>query len=133
MRSQAELLNGSKAAVQEQPSGAQATDRVRVLLIEDNPGDRRLIQLMLFEAGNGLFDLEQVDHLQAGLERLKKGGIGVVLSDLSLPDSRGLETFSRLHAGAPQVPIIVLSGLNDTTLAVPARHATAHDVLVTRH
>src|SRR5690349_18259940 len=99
-------------------SQAQDLAPVSVLLIEDNPGDARLIQLMLDEAGNGHFRIETVERLETALASLRRGGIGLVLSDLTLPDSQGLETFTRLHAQASQVPIIVLSGLTDTTLAV---------------
>src|SRR5262245_23357570 len=102
-------------------------ERVRVLLVEDNAADARLIEIMLGKAGEGLFEIEQVERLEAALSRLEKGGIGLVLSDLYLPDSRGLETFETLHAHAGQVPIIVLSGLNDTTLAVKAVHEGAQD------
>ena len=104
--------------------------RIRVLLIEDNPGDARLIEFMLEAAGAGLFRIALVERLSEGLKRLAAGGIDIVLSDLSLPDSRGLETFTRLHGQAPQVPIIVLSGLNDTTIAVAAVHEGAQDYLV---
>jgi phosphoserine phosphatase RsbU/P len=104
--------------------------RIKVLIIEDNPGDVRLIELMLSSAGQGLFEIEHVDRLANGLERLTTGDIGLVLSDLSLPDSHGLETFTQLHARAPEVPIIVLSGLNDTTLAVEAVHEGAQDYLI---
>ncbi len=103
---------------------------VRVLLIEDNPGDARLIELMVSEAGASLFSLESVERLSKGLERLAGDGFGLVLLDLSLPDSHGLDTFAQLHARAPQIPIIVLSGLNDTTLAVQAVHEGAQDFLV---
>jgi sigma-B regulation protein RsbU (phosphoserine phosphatase) len=103
---------------------------IKVLLVEDNPGDARLIQIMLTEAGNGLFRIETVERLGAALRRLAQGGIGLVLSDLSLPDSHGLDTFAKLHAQAHQVPIIVLSGLNDTTLAVQAVHEGAQDYLI---
>src|SRR6185295_8104059 len=89
-----------------------AVDVLKVLLIEDNPGDARWIQLMLAEAGREFFELERADRLSSGLERLAAGGIGMVLLDLSLPDSQGLETFARLHAEAPAVPIIVMSGLD---------------------
>jgi len=107
-----------------------APKRLKVLLIEDNPGDACLIELMLSRAGDGLFELTQVERLAQGRQRLAEGGIAVVLLDLSLPDSRGLETFARLHAAAPRVPIIVLSGLDDTTLAVEAVHEGAQDFLV---
>jgi sigma-B regulation protein RsbU (phosphoserine phosphatase) len=106
------------------------SERVKVLLIEDNPSDARLIEVMLEHAGNGLVDIEHVERLSAGLQRLAQGGINVVLSDLSLPDSDGLDTFARLHARAPQIPIIVLSGLNDTKLALKAVHEGAQDYLI---
>lgn len=106
------------------------TPRIRALLIEDNPGDARLIQIMLADASGDLFEVETVDRLGAGLRRLAKGDIGIVLLDLSLPDSRGLATFTQLHAKALQIPIIVLSGLNDTTVAVQAVHEGAQDFLI---
>jgi len=109
---------------------AEAAGLVKVLLVEDNPGDARLIQLMIEDSGADLFVIEQVERLEEGLRRLAEGGIGLVLLDLSLPDSHGLETFSQLHARAPQLPIIVLSGLNDTTVAVQAVHEGAQDFLV---
>ncbi len=107
-----------------------ADRRVRILLIEDNPGDARLIELMVAEAGAGLFVLESVQRLSEGVGRLARGGIGLILLDLSLPDSQGLQTFAQLHARAPRLPILVLSGLNDTTLAVQAVHEGAQDFLV---
>ncbi|MEY2466098.1 MAG: phosphoserine phosphatase RsbU/P, partial [Verrucomicrobiota bacterium] len=124
--------------VELQPAIAIANDgadrshapKIRALLIEDNPGDARLIQFMLEEAATNLFEIERADRLDAALERLARGGVDIVLSDLSLPDSHGMETFSRLHSQAPQVPIIVLSGLNDTTVAVDAVHRGAQDFLI---
>jgi phosphoserine phosphatase RsbU/P len=104
--------------------------RIRVLLIEDNAGDARLIQLMLTDGDVDTFVVERVDRLSLGLSRLLAGGFDIVLADLSLPDSHGLETFLQLHAQAPQVPIIVLSGLNDTTVAVNAVHKGAQDFLI---
>ncbi len=112
-----------------QSSGAEVS-RIKVLLIEDNPGDARLIELMLEEAGGELFQAEVVERLQNGLRRIEQGDIGMVLLDLSLPDSQGLETFTQLHARAPRIPIIVLSGLSDTTVAVQAVHEGAQDFLV---
>lgn len=106
------------------------TARTKVLLIEDNPGDARLIQLMLEDAGSNFFVMETVERLQDGLRRLRRGDFGVVLLDLSLPDSQGLETFTQLLAQAPRIPIIVLSGLNDTTIAVQAVHEGAQDFLI---
>src|SRR5215210_4969947 len=103
---------------------------VRVLLIEDNPMDVRLIGIMLRDSAPNLFQIEQVDRLETGLQQLGSRVFDLVLVDLSLPDSHGLETFSRVHAVAPKVPIIVLSGLADETVAVSAVHEGAQDYLV---
>jgi len=111
-------------------TGTASPERIRVLLIEDNPGDARLIELMLAEANADAFELRRVDRLEEGLRELGAGHIDVVLSDLSLPDSNGLETFLRLHGRVPHVPIIVLSGLNDTTVALNAVHQGAQDYLI---
>src|SRR5436190_10535153 len=111
-------LTGTSARAEITSRGRVATEapRVSVLLIEDNPGDARLIQFMIQEAGSSLFRVEHVHRLSEALERLSANGndFGLVLSDLSLPDSQGLDTFAQLHSRVPHVPIIVLSGLNDT-------------------
>lgn len=109
-----------------QTSEAQLT----VLLIEDNAGDARLLMEYLSEAPGNPFVLEHVDMLSDGLERLQKAGIALVLLDLSLPDSLGLETFARTHACAPEVPIIVMSGRDDESLAIKTVHEGAQDYLV---
>jgi len=107
------------------------TDKhIKILLIEDNPGDVRLIQEMLSEASGVSFDLECAGRFSTGLERFAEGGIDVVLLDLGLPDSRGLETFTKVHAQVPEVPIVVLTGLNDATLAIKAVQEGAQDYLV---
>jgi MinD-like ATPase involved in chromosome partitioning or flagellar assembly/CheY-like chemotaxis protein len=103
---------------------------MKVLLIEDNPGDARLIREMLAQERGATLDLERADRLSAGLERLAAGPIDVVLLDLSLPDSQGLDTFARVHAHAPEVPIMVLTGLDDEELAVKAVREGAQDYLV---
>jgi serine phosphatase RsbU (regulator of sigma subunit) len=103
---------------------------VTVLLIEDNRGDARLIQEYLAEVEGITFSLEVSERFATGLERLARGGIDVVLLDLSLPDSRGLDTFVRLHREAPGVPVVVLTSLNDEILAVKAVQEGAEDYLV---
>jgi anti-anti-sigma factor len=103
---------------------------IKVLLVEDNPGDARLLREMLAEVGGISFELEYADQLSSGLERLAVEGIDLILLDLSLPDSQGLDTFARANAQAPQVPIIVLSGLDDEVLAVKAVREGAQDYLV---
>lgn len=105
---------------------------IRVLLIEDNPGDGRLIQEFLSETKDQpqKFDLELIDRLAEGLDRLQRGGIDIVLLDLSLPDSQGLETFRRARARAGGAPIVILSNLADDALATQAVREGAQDYLV---
>jgi len=102
----------------------------RILLIEDNPGDVRLIQEMLKEAAGATFEVVCVERLSTGLEHLSEGGIDILLLDLGLPDSQGVDTFAKVHGEAPQVPIIVLTGLDDDVVAVTAVGAGAQDYLV---
>ncbi len=104
--------------------------RVHVLLIEDDPGDAEFIQEILFEINNCSFAVECRERLSAGLERLSETGISVILLDLSLPDSQGLDTLVKVHAQTPSVPIIVLTGADDETLAIKAVQAGAQDYLV---
>ena len=68
-----------------------------VLLFEDNPGDARLIRELLAEAEDSVFTLESVDRLSTGFKRLAEGGVDVILLDLGLPDSQGLDTFARTY------------------------------------
>jgi diguanylate cyclase len=108
-----------------EPATAQS-----VLLIEDNPGDARLIEEMLREDPATPFRLQRADRLSRGLELLSLEETELVLLDLSLPDSHGLETFSKVYAHSPKVPIIVLSGNDDQTLALFAVKSGAQDYLV---
>ena len=101
-----------------------------VLLIEDNAGDARLIQEMLAEEPGVQFKLRHADRLARGLEELAGKGIELVLLDLSLPDSHGLDTFTKVFAHSPKVPIIVLSGNDDQQLALYAVKSGAQDYLV---
>ena len=103
---------------------------IKVLLIEDNPGDARLIREVLAQVEGMSFDLEWADRLSMGMNRLGGGGIDVVLLDLSLPDSYGLDTFTKMHIQAPGVPIIVLTGLDDQEVALNAVRGGAQDYLI---
>lgn len=103
---------------------------IKALLIEDNPGDARLIRVAFSEAGGGGFELSSAECLASGLERLSGGLIDVVLLDLSLPDSCGFDTVRTVLAHAPEIPIVVLTGLNDEALAITAVQAGAQDYLV---
>jgi diguanylate cyclase (GGDEF)-like protein len=101
-----------------------------VLLIEDNPGDARLIREMLAENPEAPFELHFADRLAHGLDFLANTPASVVLLDLSLPDSLGLETFAKVYAHSPGVPIIVLTGTDDKTVALKAVQGGAQDFLV---
>jgi signal transduction histidine kinase len=101
--------------------------RLKVLLVEDNAADARLIQESLAERSEEPFDLETVDTLKMGLERLNAGGIDAMLLDLGLPDSFGAETFMRARARAMGVAIIILTGLNDDSLALKLVQGGAQD------
>ncbi len=102
---------------------------IKILLIEDNPGDARLVREMLSDTGGQGFAIECLSRLAEGLERLGQGKIDLVLLDLDLPDSRGLDTFIKAYAQAPQVPFVVLTGLADETLALSAVRHGAQDYL----
>ena len=109
---------------------ATAASPITVLLVEDNPGDARLILELLGEVQTQAFDLERVERLDHALTRLSRTGVDVVLLDLGLPDSQGLETFMRARRGAPDEPIVVISGLDDERLALEAVRSGAQDYLV---
>jgi two-component system cell cycle sensor histidine kinase/response regulator CckA len=106
------------------------TPTIRVLLVEDNPGDARLIIEMLRDVSESEFALERVDRLLPALERLSGAGADVILLDLGLPDSSGLDTFERIRHGTTNEPIVVISGLNDERVALEAVRAGAQDYLV---
>jgi len=106
------------------------SNAIQLLLVEDNPGDARLIQEMLREARGVSFSAEHVASLAAALERLAAGGIDVMLLDLGLPDAQGLETLIKAHECAPNVPILILTGLDDEELAIQAVQEGAQDYLV---
>ena len=103
---------------------------INILLVEDNPGDARLIQFTLAEGDPGRFELTHVSALSEALEYLAESDVDVVLLDLSLPDSHGLDTFVKAHMQAPGVPFVVLTGLADETVAASALREGAQDYLV---
>jgi predicted heme/steroid binding protein/uncharacterized membrane protein/CheY-like chemotaxis protein len=100
-------------------------------MIEDNPGDARLIQDMLADAKNIEFAIDWKQTLTGGLESLGKNGIDAILLDLGLPDSpQRSASFTRVQTAAPTLPIIVLTGLDDETFAVTTVRRGAQDYLV---
>lgn len=104
-----------------------------VLVIEDNPGDVGLIRRMLTEADEAPFVLWVADCLSDGLAQLAARHVDIVLLDLGLPDSQGIDTFLRVQDVSPRSPVIVLSGMTDRDLAVVAVRAGAQDYLVKSH
>lgn len=103
---------------------------IKILLIEDNPGDVRLIQDMLKEAGAAQFELEHADRLSSGLERLNMREFDVILLDLGLPESYGLSTLVNLLPSAKKLPIVVLTGsIGDEMIGIEALQNGAQDYL----
>ena len=100
---------------------------IRVLLVEDNLGDVRLIREALGSIDPMSIELLHTDSLAASLAQ---DNVDAVLLDLSLPDSQGLETLIKMHAQMPDAPIVVLTGLEDETLAIRAVHVGAQDYLI---
>lgn len=110
--------------------GSNSSDRRRVLIIEDNPADARLLEVLVEQIPEAGFQMEHVGSLAAGLERLAGEGIELIMVDLSLPDSHGWDSFARVHDAAPDKAIIVMSGLDDEDLAIKTVQEGAQDYLV---
>jgi signal transduction histidine kinase len=101
----------------------------QVLLIEDNPGDADLVRLRLVESTTPV-EVTCVSRLADGLDNLSKQPPAVVLLDLNLPDCHGAETFRRILERAPNIPIVILSGLDDEAMSIKAVHQGVQDYLV---
>jgi signal transduction histidine kinase len=104
----------------------------RVLLVEDNQGDAGLVRFALrAESGADYsFSAAHVVRLEDALESLKEKPFDLVLLDLSLPDAQGLDTLARIRQAAPDLPIVIITGLNDESLAVEAVRGGAQDYLI---
>ena len=103
---------------------------LKILLLEDNSGDARLAQELLKDNKDLLCEVEWVDRLASAVERLRRGGVDVILADLALPDCTGLEILARLHTQAPQIPTVVLTGTYDEKTGVEAVRLGAQDYLL---
>ncbi|MEO5337580.1 MAG: response regulator [Magnetospirillum sp. WYHS-4] len=101
---------------------------IKLLLVEDNPGDARLVQVMLEEVGG--FEIVWAATLADALARVEDGGLDAALLDLSLPDSHGLETLRRLRDKAPGLPIVIFTGFDDEELGLRAVQEGCQDYLV---
>jgi len=103
---------------------------IRLLLVEDNNADARLVQLSLAEVAAGQYDTIHTAYLSEALQLLEQSEFDAVLLDLHLPDSYGLDTVRQIAHAHGQVPIVVLSGMHDTELALQAVQGGAQDYLV---
>jgi two-component system sensor histidine kinase UhpB len=103
---------------------------MKLLLVEDNPADARIIREFLSEAPAGAFQLEHVARLDAALESLRQDTFELVLLDFGLPDSQGMETLTRVQSVCTQLPIVALTGLDDQAFAMEVVRAGAQDYLV---
>lgn len=102
---------------------------MKIVLIEDSKSDALLVTEILKEA-HGDFTLTVAERLDEGIKLLRADSADVVLLDLNLPDSNGLQTLINLHKEAARIPIIVMTGLNDEALALQAVRSGAQDYLV---
>jgi response regulator of citrate/malate metabolism len=107
-----------------------AASVLTILVVEDNAGDFLLIQQMLFEIKDFSKTIVHADNLQLAIEATKANQVDVILLDLSLTDSYGIDSFLKLSEIVPQTPILILSGLNDKTFAKDAVKNGAQDYLV---
>jgi signal transduction histidine kinase len=128
IRDHPELLEKEKVA--EEDHDRQKSMVLRVLLIEDDAVDADYLRELLSEIKSVEPELMLAGKLSAGLERLARENIDIVLLDLGLPDSIGIETFIRVHTPYPDIPIVVLTGLHDEELAISALRSGAQDYLV---
>lgn len=103
---------------------------INVLLIEDDPVDFDLLQETLAEVKNCSFNINHCVRLSSGLEQLDDSEQDIVILDLNLPDSSGLETLDKIHMHTPKVPIVVLTGTNDESTAIKAVQTGAQDYIV---
>ena len=103
---------------------------LQVLVVEDNAGDARLLREMFSKEKPGSFELTHLLRMAEALPHLAKGGVDIVLLDMGLPDGHGLDTVRRAQAVAPDVPVIVLTGLDDEELAAEAMKEGAQDYLI---
>jgi DNA-binding response OmpR family regulator len=112
--------------------GPLPTDQftLRILLVEDNPGDARMVQETLACQSIVRFEVILASRLGEGLICLNGEHFDAVLLDLSLPDARGLDTLARMRRRAPFIPIVIMTGLSDEALAMKALNEGAQDYLV---
>ena len=104
---------------------------MNILLVEDNKGDAVLIREYLAESLIDItFNLNHAERLSEAMEELNKGSFNIILLDLGLPDSYGLDTFRKLNKNSPDIPVIILTGLDDEESSMKSVKEGAQDYLV---
>ena len=103
---------------------------IRILLVEDNPGDARLMREMLKDPAAWKYDVTHRESMAKAETHLGANPVDIVLLDLGLPDTQGLQAVRRAHAAAPRLPLVVLTGMDDESLAAQALQEGAQDYLI---
>jgi len=106
------------------------TDPTRILVVEDEKIFAELLEDIVTDEGNGRFQVTVARNMESALARLCEQQFDLMLLDLTLPDVQGLQTYRTIHYVAPNLPVIVLSGLDDESVALEALRAGAQDYLL---
>ena len=106
------------------------SEKINILLIEDNKSDEGLFHVYLREGFGSAFTLAAADYLHKGLALVKETRFDVIIVDLTLPDSGGVDTFKAVYDAAPEIPIIVLTGLEDESMGITTVKLGAQDFLI---
>jgi len=108
-------------------------EQYHVLMVEDDAGDARLVEELLMDAKCSMFRVHCARSLVSALDMLSRSDFDVAMVDLSLPDSQGLDTFIEIQRRAPQLPVVVVSGLENNEVAVRAVQQGAQDYISKAH
>jgi PAS domain S-box-containing protein len=111
-------------------AGPAIASRISVVLVQDNPADARLMEEMFLGGRGDRFELTCLSRLFEARSHLSSHGAACVLFDLSVPDAAGLEGFEALRAEFGEIPIVIITGLDDEETAMEALHAGAQDYLI---
>jgi len=107
-----------------------ASHEIRILLVEDDDRDAELVHTLTSDIGDMRIQIKHADRLTAAIELLQQERFDLVLSDLGLPDSRGIETFVRLNTICPDIPIVLMTGVDDKEMAAAVVRSGAQDYVV---
>ena len=102
----------------------------RLLLVEDNAGEARLLREMFREQGSLRAVMTHVERMLEAEEHLASQPVDLILLDLQLPDAQGLDAVRRARTAAPRIPLVVLTGTDDESLAMQTLKAGAQDYLI---